>query len=65
MNDIWIIRIAAFTLSFVLVAVILVLLSGLFNPNVDNKEIFEILKPAFQTVIGALVGIVAARKIGP
>lgn len=65
MNDVWIIRIAAFTLSFVMASVVLVLLAGLFNKSVDNAQIFEILKPAFQTVIGALVGIVAARKIGP
>lgn len=64
MNDQWIIRIAAFTLALIMVSVILVLLAGLFNPNVDNKEIFEILKPAFQTVVGALVGIVASRKTG-
>lgn len=49
------------TLAFVMVSVILVLLAGLFNPNVDNDKIFAILGPAFQMVVGAFIGIVGSR----
>jgi uncharacterized membrane protein YraQ (UPF0718 family) len=51
------------TLSLVMVAVIGVLLSGLFNTLVDNTKIFEILGPAFQTIVGAFVGIIGGRQL--
>lgn len=51
------------TLALVMVAVIGVLLSGLFNPEVDNTKIFEILAPAFQTIVGAFVGIIGGRAM--
>jgi uncharacterized membrane protein YraQ (UPF0718 family) len=51
------------TLSLVMVAVIGVLLSGLFNTLVDNTKIFEILGPAFQTIVGAFVGVIGGRQL--
>lgn len=51
------------TLSLVMIAVILVLLIGLFNEVVDNTKIFEILSPAFQTIVGAFVGIIGGRQM--
>lgn len=55
--------IVAATLGLVLVAVIGVLLAGLFNPLVDNDKIFAILGPAFQTIVGAFVGILSGMVI--
>lgn len=52
------------TLAAVMAAVILVLLCGLFNELVDNTKIFEILGPAFQTIVGAFVGVIGGRQIG-
>ena len=51
------------TLSLVMIAVIFVLLIGLFNEVVDNTKIFEILSPAFQTIVGAFVGIIGGRQM--
>ena len=51
------------TLSVVMLAVIGVLLAGLFNPSVDNTQVFEILSPAFQTIVGAFVGIIGGRAM--
>lgn len=51
------------TLSLVMIAVIFVLLIGLFNEIVDNTKIFEILSPAFQTIVGAFVGIIGGRQM--
>lgn len=51
------------TLALVMIAVIGVLLSGLFNETVDNTKIFEILGPAFQTIVGAFVGIIGGRQM--
>ena len=50
------------TLATVMGAVILVLLAGLFNELVDNTKIFEILGPAFQTIVGAFVGVIGGRQ---
>jgi hypothetical protein len=43
--------------------VIFVLLAGLFNNVVDNTEIFKILGPAFQTIVGAFVGVLGGRAM--
>jgi hypothetical protein len=55
--------IVIFTLATVMVAVIGVLLFGLFHESVDNTKIFEILGPAFQTIVGAFVGIIGGRQM--
>lgn len=49
------------TLACVMLAVIGVLLAGLFDSHVDNKQIFGILGPAFQMIVGAFIGIVGSR----
>ena len=51
------------TLSLTMTAVIFVLLAGLFNNVVDNTEIFKILGPAFQTIVGAFVGVLGGRAM--
>lgn len=53
------------TLCFVIVAMTLSLLGGLFLPNsvIDNKDIFPIIAPAFSTIIGGFIGWLAAIKM--
>jgi hypothetical protein len=51
------------TLSLTMTSVIFVLLAGLFNNVVDNTEIFKILGPAFQTIVGAFVGVLGGRAM--
>ena len=52
------------TLSSVIMAVIMVLLYGLFDSRVDNEKVFAILGPAFQTIVGCFVGVLASRIMG-
>jgi len=52
------------TLAAILVAVVCVLLAGLFDPLVDNKAIFAIIGPAFQTVVGVFVGVMSTMVRG-
>jgi len=52
------------TLSMVMVATVAVVLFGLFDPQVDNNEIFKMITPAFNTIVGAFVGTIAGIKIG-
>jgi undecaprenyl pyrophosphate phosphatase UppP len=52
------------TLALVLVATISVALMGLFYDRVDNNEIFKMIEPAFNMIVGAFVGTIAGIKIG-
>ena len=35
---------------------------GLFTPDVDNSEIFSLISPAFQTIVGGFIGLLAGMK---
>lgn len=52
------------TLAAVMVAVIGVMLAGLFDTRVDNDKVFAILGPAFQTIVGCFVGVLGSRALG-
>jgi hypothetical protein len=58
-------RMIARTLAFVMIAMTVTLLGGLFMPNsvIDNKDIFPIIAPAFSTIVGGFIGWLAAIKI--
>jgi hypothetical protein len=35
----------------------------LFDPLVDNAEIFKLISPAFQTIVGGFIGLLAGVKL--
>lgn len=51
------------SLALIMVAMVLVMLIGLFDDKVDNKAVFAILGPAFQTVVGAFVGLLSGKAL--
>ena len=51
------------TLCMVIFAMVVTLMVGLFDPIVDNTEIFKLIGPAFQTVIGGFIGLLAGIKL--
>jgi hypothetical protein len=61
----FVIRVAIVTLSAVILVVVLALVVGLFLPNdiVDSAAILEMINPAFQTIIGALVGLLGGLSL--
>lgn len=59
----WVIKTTVATLSVIVVAVVVTLLFGMFNDSVNNEKIFEIIGPAFSTVIGAFVGLLGGLSI--
>jgi len=59
-----VIRVVIYTISFIAVSMVFVMLYGLFDPKVDNDKIFEVLVPAFQMILGALVGFLGGLKVG-
>lgn len=61
----WILKITVATLASILIAVVIALLYGLFIPNeqINNDDVFAIIGPAFNTVIGAFVGLLGGLSI--
>jgi hypothetical protein len=61
----FVIRVAIVTLSAVILVVVLTLAVGLFMPNdvVDSAAILEMINPAFQTIIGAFVGLLGGLSL--
>jgi len=55
---------ACYTLTFIIMAMVLVMLIGLFHDKVDNAKVFEIVGPAFQTIVGGFIGLITGIKIG-
>ena len=53
----------SFTLCIVVVGMVGVLMAGLFDPLVDNGEIFKLISPAFQTIVGGFIGLLAGVKL--
>ena len=51
------------TLCVVITAMVAVLLMGLFADNVDNTKIFELISPAFQTIVGGFIGLLAGVEL--
>lgn len=61
----FVIRVAIVTLSAVILVVVMALVMGLFVPNelVDSAAILEMINPAFQTIIGAFVGLLGGLSL--
>lgn len=53
----------SFTLCLVVIGMVGVLMAGLFDPLVDNAEIFKLISPAFQTIVGGFIGLLAGVKL--
>ena len=53
------------TLSLVMLSMVGVFLFGLFVPNsvINNEDVFNIIGPSFQTIVGGFIGILAAVKV--
>ena len=53
----------SFTLCIVVMGMVAVLMIGLFDEKVDNTKIFELISPAFQTIVGGFIGLLAGVKL--
>jgi len=51
------------TLCIVVFGMVAVLMFGLFDEKVDNSEIFKLISPAFQTIVGGFIGLLAGVKL--
>jgi|TARA_R110002126_G_scaffold178278_1_gene327212 hypothetical protein len=56
--------VACYTLSVILLSMVFVFLMGFFNQGIDNNQLFAIVGPAFQTIVGGFIGLITGIKIG-
>lgn len=56
--------VATVTLSFILIVMTATVCIGLFHREIDNNKVFEMLVPAFQTIVGGFIGLITGIKIG-
>ena len=56
--------IASFSLCITVLSMVGVFMFGFFDEKVDNSKLFEIVGPAFQTIIGGFIGLITGIKIG-
>jgi hypothetical protein len=59
----WILRVTVLTLAMLMMAVVGALVFGLFTDTVDNDKIFELVGPAFNTIVGAFVGLLGGLSL--
>lgn len=59
----WVIKVTVTTLAIIVIGVVFTLLFGFFDSSVNNDKIFEIIGPAFSTVIGAFVGLLGGLSL--
>lgn len=54
------------TAALVLIVLVMCLMFviAILDPAVDDKEVFVIVGPAFQTIVGGFIGLITGIKIG-
>jgi undecaprenyl pyrophosphate phosphatase UppP len=53
----------ALTLCISVIVMVSAFVFGLWAKEVDNAEIFKLISPAFQTIIGGFIGLLAGVKL--
>jgi len=56
--------IAAISLMGVVACMIYMFLLAIYDPTVDDKVVFDIIGPAFQTIVGGFIGLITGIHIG-
>lgn len=51
------------TLCIAILAMVTAFMLGLWAKQVDNHEIFKLISPAFQTIVGGFIGLLAGVKL--
>ena len=55
---------ATASLVLVVVAMVIMFVIALLDSTVDDKIVFDIVGPAFQTIVGGFIGLITGIKIG-
>lgn len=60
----WIMLISAGSLSMVVFCMMIIFIMATLDSAVDDKEIFTIVGPAFQTIVGGFIGLITGINLG-
>ena len=55
---------ATSSLVAVVVSMVVMFVIALLDETVDDKIVFDIIGPAFQTIVGGFIGLITGIKIG-
>jgi hypothetical protein len=56
--------IASISLMLIVFCMIWMFLLAVYDPTVDDKVVFDIIGPAFQTIVGGFIGLITGIHIG-
>jgi len=59
-----VILIAVGSLSLIVFAMLAMFIYAIVDPNTDDEEVFTIIGPSFQVIVGGFIGLVTGIKIG-
>ena len=59
-----VILIATASLSLIVFAMLAMFCYAIIDPNTDDEEVFTIIGPSFQVIVGGFIGLVTGIKIG-
>ena len=60
----FIMGVATTSLTLVVAAMCWMFIYAIMDPTVDDKEVFAIVGPAFQTIVGGFIGLITGIHIG-
>lgn len=55
---------ATIALMMVVVSMVIMFVLAIIDPTVDDKLVFDIVGPAFQTIVGGFIGLITGIKVG-
>ena len=55
---------ATASLVLVVVSMVVMFVIALLDATVDDKIVFDIVGPAFQTIVGGFIGLITGIKVG-
>ena len=56
--------IAAWSLVAIVASMLLMFAYAVIDPIVDDEKVFQIIGPAFQTIVGGFIGLITGIKLG-
>jgi multisubunit Na+/H+ antiporter MnhF subunit len=56
--------IATCSLLAVVMAMVWMFVQAILDPTVDDKVVFDIIGPAFQTIVGGFIGLITGIHVG-
>ena len=59
-----VILIATLSLSLIVVSMLAMFCYAIIDPNTPDEEVFTIIGPSFQVIVGGFIGLITGIKIG-